>query len=216
MTQARPKRASSKHVLYSPTPAARPAGSVAAAPHRRPLRHVGSGRSALSAATSAAASGAGAPHARRYRRADASLGHRSAISDASAGTLMTNTESLGSRYTAANSSVTGGGGRFGGASRSSAGGGAAHGRRRGRAGGGRAAPPKPQPGPVARAVMEWGGRDDWISRALLRHALATAIQVGGVRCGRPPGIGCQWAEGGWVRRGARWAWHVRMDSRWLG
>jgi len=133
----------------------------AASANCRALRHQGSGQStascATSVATSAALSTSTAAGRRHYTR------QHSFGSEGSGQTLA----SVGSRYTGIASSVA-----------------SSHRSRRGpptsslwRRKRANKAPPKPQPGRVARALREWGGQDDWVSKVLLRHALATAIQA---------------------------------------
>lgn len=43
--------------------------------------------------------------------------------------------------------------------------------------GGKRKPPKPEPGRVTRAFLEFGAKDDWVSKTLLKHALAAIIQA---------------------------------------
>lgn len=38
-------------------------------------------------------------------------------------------------------------------------------------------PPKPEPGRVTRAFLEFGSKDDWVSKTLLKHTLAAIIQA---------------------------------------
>jgi hypothetical protein len=42
----------------------------------------------------------------------------------------------------------------------------------------RAKPAKPKPGRVTTAMAQYGSQDDWMSKTLLKHYLASVIQVG--------------------------------------